>query len=312
MTQQIIGFSGKKQSGKNTSCNFLVGLKLFEAGIVKTGFTIDEYGHLVVGDLYGDTDSAGVFDITAPDDFSQKFLLEKVIQHVNVYSFADLLKKNVCMDIFGMSYEQCYGSDEDKKTLTQLKWEDMPGVVTPEQVKSLEGYETGGGTNLLDSIETKNKKEEVSDYWSDNIDKASGRKWILNTLIHSPGQMTAREVLQFCGTEVFRRMCPNVWSSACLRQVVKDGSELALIADTRFPDEVEAIKSAGGKVVRLLRNSDSKDTHFSETALDKGHPNQDGYDWSNFDLIVDNRELEILDCCTLISSELEKLLYVQA
>lgn len=39
------------------------------------------------------------------------------------YSFADPLKKDICMNILGLSYEQCYGTDEDKNTLTDLEWD---------------------------------------------------------------------------------------------------------------------------------------------------------------------------------------------
>lgn len=39
-----------------------------------------------------------------------------------IYSFADPLKKDICMNILGMTYDQCYGSDMDKNTLTDLVW----------------------------------------------------------------------------------------------------------------------------------------------------------------------------------------------
>lgn len=40
-----------------------------------------------------------------------------------VYSFADPLKQSICIDILGLTYEQCYGSDDDKNTPTDLYWE---------------------------------------------------------------------------------------------------------------------------------------------------------------------------------------------
>lgn len=39
-----------------------------------------------------------------------------------VYSFADPLKQDICINILGLTYAQCYGSDEDKNTLTDLVW----------------------------------------------------------------------------------------------------------------------------------------------------------------------------------------------
>lgn len=42
--------------------------------------------------------------------------------HYRTYSFADPLKQDICMNILGLTYEQCYGSDDDKNTLTDLEW----------------------------------------------------------------------------------------------------------------------------------------------------------------------------------------------
>jgi hypothetical protein len=39
-----------------------------------------------------------------------------------IYSFADPLKIDICMNILGLTHEQCYGSDDDKNTLTDLNW----------------------------------------------------------------------------------------------------------------------------------------------------------------------------------------------
>jgi len=39
------------------------------------------------------------------------------------YSFADPLKQDICMNILGLTYEQCYGSDNDKNTMTDLEWD---------------------------------------------------------------------------------------------------------------------------------------------------------------------------------------------
>ena len=40
-----------------------------------------------------------------------------------IYSFADPLKEDICINILGLTYEQCYGSDEDKNTMTKLEWQ---------------------------------------------------------------------------------------------------------------------------------------------------------------------------------------------
>lgn len=99
--------------------------------------------------------------------------------------------------------------------------------------------------------------------------------------------LTAREAMQFIGTDLFRKMNPNVWADATINKISKLKIDLAIIADCRFPNEVEAVKNAGGIVIKLTRNI-YNETHSSETALDP-----DYYDQNNFDLIVTNHNLSI-------------------
>ena len=65
---------------------------------------------------------------------------------VCTYSFADLLKKNICVDLLGLTPAQCWGSDDDKNSLTSLLWEDMPlfdgnktGLMTAREVMEVVG-----------------------------------------------------------------------------------------------------------------------------------------------------------------------------
>jgi hypothetical protein len=44
-----------------------------------------------------------------------------------LYSFADPLKQDICMNLLGLTYEQCYGADEDKNSLTDIRWNSIPG-----------------------------------------------------------------------------------------------------------------------------------------------------------------------------------------
>ena len=150
-----------------------------------------------------------------------------------IYNFADPLKQ-LCINILGLTEEQCYGTDENKNEIVDCYW---PGI---------------------------------------------------------DARMTAREVLQYVGTDVFRRMQHDVWAAATIRLIQKHGRGLSLIADCRFPNEVEAVKNAGGLVVKLNRNLYSS-THASETALD-----EDQYDQSNFDLVIDNPDISIDDRNKLI------------
>lgn len=141
-----------------------------------------------------------------------------------IYNFADPLK-DLCINILGLEYRQCYGTDADKNELVDCYW--------------------------------------------------NGK------------QLSARDVMQIVGTDMFRTMQNNVWSAATIRRIKQNNADLSLIADCRFPNEVEAVKKAGGWVIKLSRNLYNS-SHQSEKALD-----DDQYDPSNFDLVIDNQDISL-------------------
>ena len=106
------------------------------------------------------------------------------------------------------------------------------------------------------------------------VDARKGWEW-------KKGKMTAREFLQFFGTEICRKIHEDVWADRLIKDIEIDSSLLAIVDDVRFENEVEAIQAAGGKVVRLTRSWDSDD-HSSETNLDS---------YDNFDGTIDNKNL---------------------
>lgn len=218
----------------------------------------------------------------AGKDTCFKFL-DQIVPGVQQFYFAEPLKR-MCVDVLGCPEELVFGTDQQKNTLVpHLLWENFPVLVWSSR--------TGDGPpNLL--IGQPN--------WSLDSNKR------FPTLPGSPGQpdryaihngewyerksgpMTVREVLQYWGTEIFRHAYHNVWADACIRSIQKSGCDLAVITDCRFPNEVDAVHGAGGKVVRLTRIVVPDDYHVSEVSLD-----QDRYDWSNFDLVLDNAQMSI-------------------
>lgn len=225
MNTRLVAFSGKKGSGKNTCCELVE--KIYRRELFSTGFV----GEFIVTD-------------------------GKSIPIIRSYSFAHWLKF-IAVKILGLSPEQVYGTDEEKNSATQLRWENMPGINT-----------------------------EV--FWKD----------VPGIKIHTPGYMSAREVLQYLGTDIFRYMYPNVWVDATIRQIQEDEPIIATISDCRFLSEVEAIENLGGKVVRLLRNSDSEDSHESERQLDS---------YNEWDYLIDNRELTLEELEKAVESMMKKL-----
>ena len=232
MQQHILGISGAKQSGKTTCNNFLHGYQMRFHDVIEK-FLMNEKGDLVVNTISLDekgeeVEGIGVIDVFRTDFEFNLYASQNIWPFVKAFSFADPLKA-ICVNLFGLTYDQCYGSDDDKNTPVNVKWEHVPGV---------------------------SKKS---------------------------GYLTAREFMQVFGTDICRTIKPDVWTNACINRIHESGTELAIVSDCRYPNEVEAVKQAGGKVIRLTRNP-FDDQHSSEKALD-------GYE--GFDFVLDNSSMDI-------------------
>lgn len=90
--------------------------------------------------------------------------------------------------------------------------------------------------------------------------------------------ITVRDFLQKLGTDAIRdSLHENTWVNATMIDYTTEANWI--ITDTRFPNEAEAIKKAGGIVVRINRPGVQPiNPHPSETSLD---------DW-NFDAVINN------------------------
>ena len=124
----IIAFAGAKQSGKTTSVNFLHGHEMKSHGFIKE-FFIDEAGRLVVNAKYLDDndkefESMGVFDVFQESQTFADYASSTFWPFVKAYNFADPLKR-LCIALFGLDREQCYGTDEQKNSLTDILWDNV-------------------------------------------------------------------------------------------------------------------------------------------------------------------------------------------
>lgn len=261
---KILCLTGKKQSGKNTSFNFLLGLEMLKLGVVHNRIEITEEGKLFISDLSGNTDYEGLYDIDRPTKAVQMLNEQFIYPFIRNYSFADRLKRDVCMGLLDLPYESCYGTDEQKDKSTHLHWTDMPGVM-----------DAAVFNKMYKDVENAPSREQFKEFTGVTV---------------KPNRfMSGREVMQYIGTEVFRKMGNDIWARKTVEQILQDKPKLAVITDCRFPDEVAAVQKAGGKVVRLTRFvKGDQDEHASEKSLDAYQ-----YDWDNFDAIIDNREMSI-------------------
>ncbi len=244
--QLIITIAGKKGGGKNTLGNFCTGYYLKKIKAIEE-FRIEKDGTLSIryGPGLSQNIKNGEFN---PNDFEGK--------PVKLYSFADPLKQ-FCIDTLGLTFSQCYGTDEEKNELTHCRSSsssrhEITNCASPTY------HETPEGIRL-------------------------GYCYALN---NSPRDLTAREVMQLFGTEMVRSLWQDAWAFSTYKKIKDEGYDLAIITDARFPNEVEMGKKYGAKAIKLERSISTTDLHASETALDD-------YADENFDTVMYNANMTI-------------------
>lgn len=83
-------------------------------------------------------------------------------------------------------------------------------------------------------------------------------------------EVTPRLILQKMGTEACRHgIADNIWIAALEKRI--QGYDDVVISDVRFPNEIDFVRSAGGKIIRVSRGEDPSPEelakmHVSETA----------------------------------------------
>jgi hypothetical protein len=117
--------------------------------------------------------------------------------------------------------------------------------------------------------EDKNKNTPTMWNWEDlnpNLQKKFNK---------TNGSVSAREVLQIIGTDLFRNgFAEDVWVKIASFSAAKSIADVILFDDARFPNEIDEMKKNGAIIVHMLRNKGpSGDEHPSEKALD-GYPKE--------------------------------------
>lgn len=127
-----------------------------------------------------------------------------------------------------------------------------------------------------DTEESRRFREKVDEFWSSRLGKTVTPRW----------------ALQQMGTEAGRNVFGEaVWVSALERRI--QSVENVVVADVRFPNEIEAIKSLGGHIIRVRRGQDPAwyDTAFAACTQNKPalmehhypgvHPSE--WEWIGYD-----------------------------
>ena len=134
-------------------------------------------------------------------------------------------------------------------------------------------------------------REQRDEWWSNRL----GR------------EITPRWVLQYWGTEVARRnFHDDIWI-ASLENKLRTITDDVVISDCRFPNEIAAIKSAGGQVIRVVRGPEPEWYPFAlAVAVNQGqkittqswaraqlekfsiHASETAWIGTQFDVVVEN------------------------
>jgi hypothetical protein len=139
--------------------------------------------------------------------------------------------------------------------------------------------------------ESREWREQVDPWWSARLNMP---------------HLTPRWVLQYWGTEVARKSFhDNIWIASLENKLRKTQDDI-VISDCRFPNEILAIKRAGGIVIRVVRGPEPEwyalaekvnrgPVHNAEWALSKTrleeynvHASETAWIGTDFDAVVDN------------------------
>ena len=133
-------------------------------------------------------------------------------------------------------------------------------------------------------------REKRDDWWSERLGM----------------EITPRFILQQWGTEVCRRAFhDDIWI-ASLENKLRNSRDDVVITDCRFPNEIKAIKAAGGQVIRVVRGPEP-DWYDAAVSVNRGpdgnstwslskkklsklgiHASETSWVGYDFDVVIDN------------------------
>lgn len=148
---KIIGISGRKQAGKNTVANYIHGNVLLNLKMVED-FFINEEGQLAVKtEDTNNNHGYGIFDVTRKDDQFIQYAERELWPHIKMYHFADPLKE-MCVNLFNINPNHVYGNNDEKNSLTNLLWKNIPLSDKTEGSPTAREFLEHFGTKIIRAI----------------------------------------------------------------------------------------------------------------------------------------------------------------
>jgi hypothetical protein len=136
-----------------------------------------------------------------------------------------------------------------------------------------------------DTPESRAWREQPDQWWSEKFGK----------------EFSPRLALQLMGTEAGRDVFhPDLWVHTVMRRCENAPWNNYVIADVRFPNEINAIVRSGGKVVRVRRGEDPEwyalaresNIYNKQEIMRNAYPEVHYSEWawigSHYDIVMDN------------------------
>ena len=144
----------------------------------------------------------------------------------------------------------------------------------------------GWDRELLEGRTTQSRawREQVDPWWADRLNMPN---------------LTPRLVLQKWGTEVARKSWHDDTWIASLENKLNQTHNDIVITDVRFPNEIQAVRRAGGIVIRVVRGpepewydlaveTNSGTFNHMAQAYPEVHPSEWAWIGTDFDAVIDN------------------------
>jgi len=129
--------------------------------------------------------------------------------------------------------------------------------------------------------------------WREQVDPWWAERLAMPTL-------TPRWILQYWGTEVCRKGFHNDIWIASLENKLRQSKDNIVVSDCRFPNEIESIQNAGGKIIWVKRGelpewyssaveaNKGSNYHLNDLKMKKIHASEWSWVGTNFDYEIEN------------------------
>lgn len=252
----VIAVAGPKGAGKTSLCRLLSAV--YARALGKTCASDPHLGKWCLSGFHQDPDQAHR-SVTLLSESGEAVAITIDSSLARIVSFAGPLKK-MAEHVLGVDPSVIYGDDSKKSSPTQFLWDKQS--VWIRWINSKNRSLTYHSSSEVLSLEKKIVNDIKTEY----------ELWKFCTLYNCfptdmrSGPMSGREVLQIIGTDIFRNNFDNkVWVKALERDIHSHPSSLILIDDVRFDDELDAVSSLGGAVIRF--EGYKKNEHESELGI---------------------------------------------